>query len=782
LALIDNFSGKILFDLPKSDLCQRFHHNHPEISKNCLKTNFLSISNIHDNIEPSIIRCPNGYVESLIPIIVNEIPVATIFAGMLDFNQPDLEFFKDIAKRYGFDENEYLDEVKKIPVINKDFFLKHLEILNKFSNFITLFFYQHSILKETEHELIKEKKFFNDMFNAVNDGISVLDKDLNIIKTNAYIEKLHFDKMPVVGKKCFDVYHGLNSFCSSCPVKASFITKSNKHAITTIDSKGQKLWFELHAYPIIDDNGEVQNVIEFCRDITHHKKTKDLLKEERNLFLNGPVVVFKSKAAPGCPVMHVSKNVSQFGYEKNDLENGKILFADIVHPDDIERISQEALNGSKHSSGCFEQEYRIITKNNEIRWVYDFTLPIRDDSGTIIAYHGYIIDMTDKKETENALRISEERFKYAISAIEDGLWDWNIYTGDVYFSSRWKKMLGYDENDIEPNVSSWEKLIHPEDMGMVMRVLNYHLAGKTSVYETEHRVRTKNGEWKWILDKGKVVEWNAEGKPLRAVGTHRDITQLKEAQSALKNAGLELEKKVLERTEELKNVYRQLFHAEKLGAIGRLSASIAHEFNNPLFGVMNVLTEMRLHKGLNEEEKELVNLALNECGRMKSLIKDLMDFNRPSSGEMKLNDLIAIIENILKFCKKDLSNKNITLKTIFKNPQQFVQCVADQIKQVLLNIISNAIDACEPKGMGNITIQEELAGDFILLSIEDDGVGIPSLNIDKIFEPFFSTKPEVKGTGLGLSVSYGIIKAHGWNIDVESRENIGSKFIIKIPV
>ncbi len=126
---------------------------------------------------------------------------------------------------------------------------------------------------------------------------------------------------------------------------------------------------------------------------------------------------------------------------------------------------------------------------------------------------------------------------------------------------------------------------------------------------------------------------------------------------------------------------------------------------------------------------------------------------------------------------------NVPIATIFAGIMDFKDPdVADQIKQVLLNLINNASDACETKGKGDITLKAEKFQDFILLTIEDNGIGIPPENIDKIFEPFFSTKPDVKGMGLGLSISYGIIKAHGWNLEVESRECVGTKFIIKIPV
>ena len=114
-----------------------------------------------------------------------------------------------------------------------------------------------------------------------------------------------------------------------------------------------------------------------------------------------------------------------------------------------------------------------------------------------------------------------------LEAGNDGFWDWNIATGEVYFSKRWAEMLGYEQDEIEPHVRTWEKIVHPDDMPHVMAVLQKHLNGETDYYETEHRVIAKNGDWKWILDRGRVISRDAQGAPLRASGSHTDITEKK---------------------------------------------------------------------------------------------------------------------------------------------------------------------------------------------------------------------------------------------------------------
>ncbi len=232
----------------------------------------------------------------------------------------------------------------------------------------------------------------------------------------------------------------------------------------------------------------------------------------------------------------------------------------------------------------------------------------------------------------------------------------------------------------------------------------------------------------------------------------------------------------------LKKTQNQLLHAEKLSAVGQLSASIAHEFNNPLQGVMTVLSGVKKRVPMDHANANLVELALNECNRMKHLINDLQDFNRPTSGVIAPMDIHFGIDNILLMAKKNLNIKEISIIKQYAANMPLIPAVADQIKQVVLNLINNASDTC-PEG-GTITISTELQAmqKNAIIRIQDTGVGMKPDDIKHIFEPFFTTKPAVKGIGLGLSVSYGIIKKHGGKIEVESEPGQGTIFTITLPL
>jgi signal transduction histidine kinase len=256
--------------------------------------------------------------------------------------------------------------------------------------------------------------------------------------------------------------------------------------------------------------------------------------------------------------------------------------------------------------------------------------------------------------------------------------------------------------------------------------------------------------------------------------------ELQEAKAALAEAHEMLSIRLQERTEELQQTHTQLRHAEKLTAIGRLSASIAHEFNNPLQGVMNILKGVARRVPMSETDGQLLTMALAECVRMRDLIRNLQDFNRPTSGKRSAVDLHTILDSILVLNKKELKSREITLVKEFAEGLPRISAVADQLKQVFLNLLSNAADAC--RAGGTITLQTAHVGNNIRVTIEDTGQGVKPEERDHIFEPFFSTKPEVKGTGLGLPVSYGIVKDHGGTIIFDSEPGKGARFSVILPI
>lgn len=293
---------------------------------------------------------------------------------------------------------------------------------------------------------------------------------------------------------------------------------------------------------------------------------------------------------------------------------------------------------------------------------------------------------------------------------------------------------------------------------------------------------------------------DSEGKLFGSVHIARDITDRKKAEKELQEANEALEQKVKERTAELEkfidelkeemitrkqaeealvHTQHQLLHAEKLSAVGKLSASIAHEFNNPLFAIMNILIGVRQQESLTSQNERMLELAVQECDRIKKLIQSLQDFNRPTSGIPETTNIHQILDNMVLLCKKDFKDRKITVKKEYAPDMPAIKAVTDQIRQVVLNLLTNARDACV--NGGTITISTEVLDNDIVISVSDSGCGIEPEDVDSIFKPFFSTKQEFSGTGLGLAVCHGIVEKHGGEISVSSTPLQGSVFTITLP-
>jgi len=346
-----------------------------------------------------------------------------------------------------------------------------------------------------------------------------------------------------------------------------------------------------------------------------------------------------------------------------------------------------------------------------------------------------------------------------IEVSNDGFWDWNIKTGEVYFSRRWVEMLGYEMNDIEPNVSSWERLVHPDDMAHVMSVLNAHLRGETDFYQTEHRVKMRNGDWKWILDKGRVIQRDNQGNPLRAAGAHIDIT----------------EKKILEESLELRKKFLSF---------------ASHELKTPLtslFMISDALMKVFYDKVSTNRDFKLENLLKKnqfQIKRLNRLIEEMLDVSRIESGKMKLNPESFYISELVTSIKDQFS-----LQILEQTKQPFVViCTINpkviwdrlRIEQVIGNLITNSIKYGEGSPI-HFEISEKKEN--INLIVSDFGPGIEKKYHHNIFNCFerANHKNQTQGLGLGLYISKEIIELHKGKIWVESEKMKGARFIINLP-
>ncbi len=401
---------------------------------------------------------------------------------------------------------------------------------------------------------------------------------------------------------------------------------------------------------------------------------------------------------------------------------------------------------------------------------------IRDDHGLCVEILCVGNDITQRMRAEEALKESEARWQYALEGAGDGVWDWHVPTNKVFFSRRWKEMLGYEEEEIGDLLDEWKRRVHLDDLDGCLTQLNQHLQGETQYYQCEYRLLCKNGTYKWILDRGKVFERDEEGVPLRVIGTHCDV-------SLRKNAELEREK-----------LEEQLLQSRKMEAVGQLAGGIAHDFNNLLqiiLGNIDVAQSELGHGIMNEEALAAIHKAAESAA---DLTHQLLAFSRRQVIQLTPLDLNDLIQGMLKMVRRIIGEH---IELYFMPGQRLGTVLADkgQLEQIMMNLCVNAHDAMSKGGVltiktENVTLDDvycsehpwALEGRYVMLSMFDTGVGMDEETRSHIFEPFFTTKEMGHGTGLGLATVYGIVKHHNGLIDVKSAPGKGSEFKVYLPV
>ncbi len=415
-----------------------------------------------------------------------------------------------------------------------------------------------------------------------------------------------------------------------------------------------------------------------------------------------------------------------------------------------------------------------------------------------------VVRALDEARALRQLRESENRLTLALRAANQGIYDLNVQTGETIVSPEYALMLGYDPADFHETLAAWSERLHPDDRERVAMNFRDYMAGDIPEYHVEFRQRTRSGDWLWVLSQGKLTERDANGQPLRMLGTHADIGKRKQS-----------EEKALLLNKQLEQAQGQLLQSEKMAAIGQLAAGVAHEINNPisyinanlgpleeyLAGLLKLVDAYRLatircppndpalreaNRLASEIELEYIRsdavtlIAQSKDGleRVKRIVLDLRDFSHVDEAEWKAVDIHACLESTLNVVWSELKYKVTLVKDYSELPE--ITCLPSQLSQVFMNILINAAQAIEERG--TITLRTGREVDGVWIEVEDTGAGIAPENLSRIFDPFFTTKPVGSGTGLGMAVSYGIIQKHEGRIDVRSEIGVGTTFRINLPI
>src|SRR4051794_33230683 len=296
-----------------------------------------------------------------------------------------------------------------------------------------------------------------------------------------------------------------------------------------------------------------------------------------------------------------------------------------------------------------------------------------------------------------------------------------------------------------------------------------------------------------LIDGAKTVSQMQLDKPVVIDNSSEEIHDLacsfELARERLAASTQNLEIKVEERTRQLQAAQKKLLHTDRLASLGQLSASVAHEINNPISGVLNLsmlLQRMLKQDGVPPERidefRKYLGRVTNETARVGRIVSDLLAFSRRSKPQRAPADLNRIVKSTLSLVQHKMKLSNVEVETRLCDDLPAAHCDASQIQQVVLNLLLNAAEATQPKSERRVSVHTSTAEGLVLLTIADNGDGILPENLAKIFGPFFTTKSEGKGVGLGLAVSYGIVQAHGGDIEVKSQPGEGTTFTVWLPL
>jgi PAS domain S-box-containing protein len=282
--------------------------------------------------------------------------------------------------------------------------------------------------------------------------------------------------------------------------------------------------------------------------------------------------------------------------------------------------------------------------------------------------------------------------------------------------------------------------------------------------------------------------WEKDGKIQKFIHISRDITQHKKEEEEITHR---LEQMVEDRTRQVKETHEKLLHQDKMSSLGKLSASVVHEINNPIAGILNLIMLMQriaeeetLGENQIDQFNQYLKLMETETRRTSRIVSNLLAFARQSKMEPKRVSLNRLIEQTLFLNSNLLKIDGVKVDNKLDPDLPDLLGSEDQLQQVFMNLVSNATEAMEGAGGGVLTIESKhlLSEDSLQINFQDTGTGIPEEDISKLFEPFFTTKKKGKGVGLGLSVAYGIIQEHGGSIYVKSKVGQGTTFQVRLPL
>jgi PAS domain S-box-containing protein len=425
-----------------------------------------------------------------------------------------------------------------------------------------------------------------------------------------------------------------------------------------------------------------------------------------------------------------------------------------IHPDDCASsidVWREAFAGGKF----FELEARLRRADGEYLWLLFRGAPLRDQAGKIVKWYGTSTDIDDRKR-------AEEESRALIDAIPQQIWSGPPDGSLDYCNLQWRSYMGLTQEDLQGE--GWQRMLHPEDRERVLNAWRDSVRMGTP-YEQEERHRGADRQYRWFLARGVPLR-DTTGRIIRWYGTNTDIEDRKRAEWALQEA------------------QAGLSHVMRVTAMGELVAAIAHEVNQPLAAIVTnanfCLRQFSSATSNSDKLREAISEIVNDGTRASAVISRIRALLQKSAPERVAVDVNQIIQDVTMLLRRELIRSRVSLRTDLGSDLPRVSADRVQLQQVLINLVMNGIEAMRmvsdrPR---ELLIKSAMHPDGVLVQVQDSGTGFDLKHADRIFEPFFSTKPD--GTGMGLSISRSIVESHGGRLWAESGSH-GAHFQFTLP-
>lgn len=375
------------------------------------------------------------------------------------------------------------------------------------------------------------------------------------------------------------------------------------------------------------------------------------------------------------------------------------------------------------------------------------------------------LEALSKKELVQKLMESYTLFDHVLEGTMAGFWDWDIPGDTEYMSPQFKAMFGYEDHEIENHPEAWQRIMHPDDLPGVFEVFNRHIESKGVIpYDNECRYYHKNGSIVWVYCRGKVIEWAPDGSPLRMIGSHVDITELKEKEELAVNVG------------KLK---------AKNDALQQFVYVASHDLQEPMRTIKGFadLLDSKFEESLNEDARKYLNIISKSADHLTELVGAVLEYSTlgdsPRSDEVFIDDVLQqVLMDLRLRCEELSATVNVAL------PRLSIPGYPKELYRLFSNLISNGLKYTKPGERPNLIVSYSVTARFHQIHFKDNGIGIDPKYHERIFQMFqrLHTRDEYKGTGIGLSHCKKIAELHRGSIDVHSEEGKGTTFTLKVPI